>query len=453
MGSDRGGWNSTHVLLAGFATIVLLLVYSTVQASWLQNAGWAEHEGAYQRYIRNDDAITELRRAVWLGEGYARDYLLNGGDEARGRFEAQIEKLQSDADEQMAALRELHGVKDGKLAAEAPFSEFLADLRALAEGQRIRGRSAASIVQDFVVPRRIATFGVLEEMRRTARQQLQAEQSTFQGERTTAARKLVFLLAVSILLGMTVAWISLRLAARWETERQRHYEALAEANLELENLSDRLLEIQEQERRTLSRELHDEVGQTLTALRMELSQALKGTREAGTRERLERARTLIEKTVHEVRDISLMLRPALLDDLGLGPALQWQVEEFAKRGNIRTEFHGADVGENLSDAVKTCVYRVAQEALNNCEKYSGAGRVRVLLAMEGDELSLEVSDDGAGFELDHRGMPMRGTGIFGMKERVQKLGGALSVESSPGRGTRLRLLLPAAVFAGEEALR
>jgi len=142
-----------------------------------------------------------------------------------------------------------------------------------------------------------------------------------------------------------------------------------------------------------------------------------------------------------VRDISLLLRPSLLDDLGLGAALQWQLEAFARRSGIRAELTGADVGEHLSDSAKTCIFRVAQEALNNCEKYSQAKLVRVALSHNDRKLQLDVHDDGVGFALDHRGLPGRGTGILGIKERVQKLGGSLSLETRPGHGTHLRVQL------------
>jgi signal transduction histidine kinase len=143
-----------------------------------------------------------------------------------------------------------------------------------------------------------------------------------------------------------------------------------------------------------------------------------------------------------VRDISLLLRPSLLDDLGLGAALQWQLEDFGRRSGIRTEFTGADVGEDLSDLAKTCVFRIAQEALHNCEKYSRASLVRVILGQEGSRLQLEVRDDGVGFSLDARGLPQGGTGIVGMKERAQKLGGTVLVESQPGKGARILVQIP-----------
>jgi signal transduction histidine kinase len=243
------------------------------------------------------------------------------------------------------------------------------------------------------------------------------------------------LLIASLAIGAAVAFFSLRIATRVERERYVH-------SLELEKLSTRLLEIQEEERRSLSRELHDEVGQSLTALRMEISHAMSVLPDSDARVRLARARELAERTVRMVRDISLLLRPSLLDDLGLGAALQWQLEDFSRRSGIRTEFDGADLGETLSDVTKTCIFRIAQEALHNCEKYSQARNVRVVLAQDERSLVLEVQDDGVGFPLSERGLPSQGTGILGIKERAQKLGGTLAVESRPNAGTRIAVRLP-----------
>jgi signal transduction histidine kinase len=140
----------------------------------------------------------------------------------------------------------------------------------------------------------------------------------------------------------------------------------------------------------------------------------------------------------------LLLRPALLDDLGLVPALQWQLEEFARRSGIGCEFSGDGVDDMLPDSVKTCVYRVVQEALHNCEKHAGANRVSVGLREHPDSLTVEVRDNGCGFELNEKSMPNRGAGlgILGMRERAARLGGTLTVETAPGMGTLLTLRLP-----------
>ena len=145
-----------------------------------------------------------------------------------------------------------------------------------------------------------------------------------------------------------------------------------------------------------------------------------------------------------IRNISLLLRPALLDDLGLVPALQFQLEDFLRRNPIACDFVEEGVADELPDPARTCAYRVVQEALHNCEKHSAATRVRVLVRQLPDALVAEVEDNGRGFACDPQGMPARnnGLGLLGIRERAANAGGTLEIDSAPGRGTRIKLRIP-----------
>jgi signal transduction histidine kinase len=135
----------------------------------------------------------------------------------------------------------------------------------------------------------------------------------------------------------------------------------------------------------------------------------------------------------------------MLDDLGLAPALQWQVEEFTRRSGIQADLTEEGVEDALPDLVKTCIYRIVQEALNNCEKHACASRVRLVLRQEPGEFSLQVRDDGCGFRLDAAGKPRDGgLGLLGMRERVARLEGEFRLESSPGAGTAIAVRIPLA---------
>jgi signal transduction histidine kinase len=430
--------NSLHVLRGGFAAILLLLAASAFEAFRLQTAGGPEQQAAYRRFLEKDEAIAAFRRTVWLGGIYSRDYFLSPNAAGQARFFAQIRELEEQGRAALLVLRRFDPELLQSLNLAGEFSLFLGELRA-APG------SPNSYIERVLVPRRLSSFSLIEEFRNDGREELVRAQERYLNERAGATRTLVILLGASLAVGLAVAFFSLRIATRVERERHLH-------SLELEKLSARLLEIQEEERRSLSRELHDEVGQSLTALRMEISHAMSMVPDSDARIRLARARELAERTVRMVRDISLLLRPSLLDDLGLGAALQWQMEDFSRRSGIRTEFEGAELGEHLSDATKTCIFRIAQEALHNCEKYSRAKLVRVLLAQDEHSLVLEVQDDGIGFSLNDRGLPTHGTGILGIKERAQKLGGSLVLESRPNAGTRIQVRLPVQTAPAVEVL-
>ena len=206
------------------------------------------------------------------------------------------------------------------------------------------------------------------------------------------------------------------------------------------------MEVQEQERIHLSRELHDEIGQMVATIRLEVSQAelLPDSRVAEIRRRMASVREIAGRTVEAVRNICLWLRPTMLDDLGLSPALQWKVEEFMQRTGIECDFQEEVVDDDLPDSVKTCVYRVLQESLHNCEKHANATHVRVSIARSAESLLLEIEDNGGGFVTDSRGMSAKPGhfGILGMRERAITSGGTLEIESAPGKGTRVRLSVP-----------
>lgn len=442
---------STQALAGGFAVILALLVYSTFEAAALQRAGGERQAAAHRRFVFQDDAITAARRTVWLGGIFARDYFIDHSPAGRQRFAVQLAELERGGLHHLATLRKHATDRFDELELENSFREYISELRRISAPGGDSLGPPNLFIEEVVIPRRLSLLSQFEDVRSSVRQELVEAQSRYDAERATAAGTLIYLLAAALFLGFCVAFLSVRYANRLERDRQASYEATATANRELENLSARLLEIQEQERRTLSQELHDEVGQTLTALRMEISQSIPRVADPTACERLGRARQLAERTVQMVRDISLMLRPSLLDDLGLGAALQWQIERFSSRSGIAYRFDGAEVGEHLPDSIKTCVFRIAQEALNNCEKYARASSVHIVLRHQDDRVSLEVSDDGCGFSLDRRGLPSRGTGILGMKERAQNLGGSLAVDSRPGAGTRVALILPVPVDNPQEA--
>jgi len=144
--------------------------------------------------------------------------------------------------------------------------------------------------------------------------------------------------------------------------------------------------------------------------------------------------------VQTIRNITGLLRPTLLDDLGLVPALQFQLEDFLRRSGIQVDFVEDAVADQLPDSVKTCVYRVVQEALHNCEKHSGARRVRVTVRQLPECLVTEIEDDGRGFEPGVK--RVTGLGLLGIRERAANAGGTLVIDSAPGRGARIALRIP-----------
>ena len=229
---------------------------------------------------------------------------------------------------------------------------------------------------------------------------------------------------------------------RLERELVRRLDENARARADLQELSARLLRAQENERRTLARELHDEVGQSLSAILMEAESASCSEEPGEMRDHLAAIRTLAEKTVNEVRDLALLLRPSMLDDFGLVPALNWYAREITKRTGLNVVVQADDAADNLPDEHKTCIYRLVQEAVNNAGRHANARTAEVVVRRDSHRVLLTVRDDGAGFDTRF----VRGLGLLGMEERVRRLGGSFRIDSKLGRGTVIEAELPVVEF-------
>src|SRR5688572_5707628 len=227
------------------------------------------------------------------------------------------------------------------------------------------------------------------------------------------------------------------------TLRKQAEDALKESQRELRELSARVLEAREEEKAHIARELHDELGQLLTALKMDLRWLRERLPDAELGAKADDMSELLDKTVASTRRISADLRPLMLDDLGLADAANWLVEDFAKRSGVRCEIRipGEADFESLSKGVSTAVYRALQESLTNIGRHAGARSAWVMLAMEGGELVVEVEDDGRGIAPEDLAK-VRSLGLKGMRERVAYLGGSLEIGRAPRGGTRLRLRVP-----------
>ena len=206
---------------------------------------------------------------------------------------------------------------------------------------------------------------------------------------------------------------------------------------ELLEVRRRLAGVQEAERRDIARELHDEVGQELTGLRL----LLESTRNAPpeqAQDRIERGLGLLDGMIDMVRDLSLKLRPSMLDDLGLLPALLWLIEHHTTTMGLRVEFEHNGLGNGLSSEVETAAYRVAQEGLTNVARHAGTAEARLSIRVDDGTLRLMVQDRGAGFNPSAVLSAPDSVGLAGMRERVELLGGRLSVDSAPDQGTSVK---------------
>ncbi len=282
------------------------------------------------------------------------------------------------------------------------------------------------------------------------REQQDRTEAQLQAERNRLQRELLLssLLSLAVVLAL-ITGMSYQMK-RAERYAKARYLDVVQTRTELRNFTAKLEHAQEEERRKLSRELHDEFGQTMAAALVELSRIHdEMVHDAGTRTQLARVRQELEGSMRSVRDIALMLRPSMLDDLGLVPALRWQGREVARRSGMAVRIEADEDGEILPDAYRTCIYRIVQEALHNAVKHAAARSAVVTFKQTGDMLILTIEDDGKGF----RPASEKGLGLLGIEERVHRLSGRVQVESVPDKGTSLHVSLPLPVGELSEAMQ
>lgn len=214
------------------------------------------------------------------------------------------------------------------------------------------------------------------------------------------------------------------------------------AEEELRRLSHRLVEVQESERRNIARELHDEIGQLLTGLKLVIEMASRLPPEEMS-EHCHKAQVLVNELMGHVRDLSLDLRPAMLDDLGLLHALLWHFDRYTSQTGVAVILtHAGIENQRLVPEIETAAYRIVQEALTNVARHSGAGQVRINASADAECLNLQIADEGKGFDVQASLVSGRSSGLAGMRERAQLLGGSLMIESVIGDGTVINALLP-----------
>lgn len=443
----KRAWSKRIVLRAGFGAVLTVLVLSAGEAYRIQTGIAREHLEIYRSYVEQEQIFTVLRRNLWLAGNYVRDFFIETTPHEADVLAAELASLRQENEKALAKMPP--GPTSERL--RASLDEFWTVLEPLPRTMlKANNEEQFDFLQRVVVPRRGELYTAMVALTDTDNRKLQEGESEFNESRKRASWRLLGMLGIGVLLSLAVAQFSLRHSEHLEQQAERQYAETEHTKGELKRLSARLLEMEEEGKRQLSRELHDGIGQSLALLQIEISHALANARRAGTpaadgelREHLGRARGLAERTVQTIRDISLLLRPALLDDLGLVPALQFQLEDFLRRSGIACDFVEEGVADELPDHVKTCVYRVVQEALHNCEKHSRATRVEVSVRQESAALIAEVKDNGRGFIYSEQEPPgMAGLGLLGMRERASIAGGSLMIDSSPGRGTRIALRIP-----------
>ena len=303
-----------------------------------------------------------------------------------------------------------------------------------------RQAQGAAFLRDNVVPERTAALNTTREIESLRTIDLHRER-----EKLLRARQdfrkfgLIALLALISFVSMVGFVTSLRLRTL-EQQAQRMQLQTEEDREKLRHLSLQMSKALEDERRLISRELHDQIGQLLTAIQMKFNKIDTSTDPSERTRSVQEGKALVYKTVTAARDMAMGLRPSVLDDLGLVAALEWQVREFKRRSGMLVNLNLEGNLSDLPEGHRTCVYRIVQEALTNCGRHSEAKHVELTVHGRKEMVSLTVWDDGKGF--DANPSTRRGLGLVGIEERARELGGSAKIHSQAGKGTLLEVDIP-----------
>ena len=429
-------------LWVGFAGLLLLMAFSTLDAARsIQNLETESMQLRQQSRAR-DLLLDRLRSDLEQSGTLARDYLIEPDRHkaAQGRREMEAMRQRSDQTLNSYSVLLVSGEASSFAALSAEARDYWHSLDPILGWEpEEREQKMDDYLQDVVLPRRGEAVELAQHVIEINAADLNKDEARIQTVQRGFRQRILLVSGLALGFGLLLAIFSVRRIRRLELEAEARYIEAKEARLEMKRLADRLVIAQEEERRSISRELHDEIGQSMSAMLMDLGSVEAAMPEGnGQKQRLTNARVLAESSVRSIRDIALLLRPSMLDDLGLVPALNWQAREITRRTGLKVKLVAKEIAEDLPDQLRTCVFRIVQEALQNCVKHARASQVQVSVHQDEQGLSLSIDDDGLGFDVTRE----KGLGLLGIEERVAVLGGRFQLKSKKGAGTSLLISLP-----------
>lgn len=441
------------VAAAALAGLLLLIYTSVATTSRKAEEIYAQLHTLNEHHREVENKLRLLRSDVYLSSIYIRDYLLDTDQE----------DVANDR-EQLTALRQSHAVTVKELRGLLPVSaapqmddldrrldEYWQTFDPLFEWSMYEKlMRSGRFLRREVLPRREAIVTITKDFEQINNTNLATQRAEVSRRLVTFREDLHRRLWRTLLLGFLVALIAvlrLRFLERRSDAQRLHAE---EAEREMRQLSQQLVAAQEEERKKLTRELHDHVGQMLTALRLEIGRAdrARGTHDAQLGSSIAEAKRLLDTILRSVRDLVMGLRPSMLDDFGLQPALEWHIRDFRRRFGVRVDLTlGGDL-DALPDHYRTCVYRIVQEALTNCARHAQAQRVEIRVERDDHAIELSIADDGVGIDPKRA----RGMGLIGIEERVRELHGAFHAGPRQPQGTVLTASIPITIPIEEARL-
>jgi len=462
--TDRSELAFSRKIQTGFWLVGAILVivgfagYQSIR-EFDETVDWVAHSQEVLRRLQvvlsdMQDIEIGLRGYVMTGKERFLDPYKNGLILLRGDTEALSNAILAnpqDLPEQSSNLEKLTALIDKKMG----LLKIMLALRKDAPYQSAQMESHMAESKELMDSIRV----LLDDMQTVERDRLIARDRHADETGEKAIHYFVIGVMIEIMILIWIAWqIRREIAQRQQAQdalsrtqgelelriRERT-KALVGSNERLRELSHRLMNVQETERRQIAHDLHDEIGQSLTAMKLGLREANRALESGPTGAPLKESLTILDQVIRQVRNLALDLRPSLLDELGLVPALKWYIKRQGERAGWETEYSPVIMDNHIPAEVKITCFRIVQEALTNVARYAEATHVQVSLKRQNDHLVLIIEDNGKGFNVEQAKTRARSgfsIGLLGMEERARLVGGELSITSSPKSGTRLTASLP-----------
>jgi signal transduction histidine kinase len=436
-------FRSWPLLVLAFGCVILLMIGADVAMMERAKRLNASVSEVNERYHNSARSLERLRSGIHLSSLLLRDYLLDPRAERVFKYRSEMLALRSQTEEHLNNLlksmpsRETQKLKEMGVQLNAywetldPVFEWTPQEKQAYSFAFLRHR---------VIPKRASVMAIAADVEAFNNAALQEQRNKIAEQEADFNAFLRRVALLSLVAGLIVAFVSIFRVSQLESRGERQHVRTMEAETQMRQLSQQLVHAQEEERRSISRELHDEIGQMLTGLRMEFRSLAKmhNVPSEQFQSRIEQGKALLDQALQAVRDIAMGLRPSMLDDLGLEAALQWQVRDFCRRHEIPVNITVRTSLGDLPERDKTNLYRIVQEALTNCARHSKAKSISIVVDRENGALRLVVRDDGVGFRPGKHG---KGLGLVGIQERAREMGGWMSIESN-SRGTSLTVVMP-----------
>jgi signal transduction histidine kinase len=435
-------------LVIGFGVTLGLWLYTSYTFDRRIETVRHEADLISERYTRAQDLLATVRAQVLLSAVTVRDALLDNSPSTIGQYRQQlvssnhiITMALSDYEPVMGSDAEIERIASLRGAIERFHTTSLEVL------DDASGRTSAQIrelLTQRIGPRREAALAISEDITTLNRNAFVKRQANEAQIYQLAERNSRRNLGGALITGLGVLLLTSLYAWKLESRLRDQMKRDSTISAELQQTSAKVLNAQEEERRKIARELHDEVGQALTAIRVELDVAQRRLSANGApHDALHEAQVITDGALQTVRNLTQLLHPAALDDLGLPAVIEASLRGLARRHNIRARLHRVGLSERLPREVELAAYRIVQEALTNVARHARATECNVRLTQLSDRLLVEVEDNGVGF-IDDTDRPIvsRGLGLVSVRERAVRLGGTFNVLSTPGEGTRVIVSLP-----------